>query len=1126
MTGRRILLFITVLLFISFKSLAAVFTVTSNADSGPGTLREALTLAAANGSATKDYINFNLPDVSEAGRTIILFTQLPDVTGNVIIDGTTQPGTKLGVSDAKVIIKFIQPSSVVNIFNLSPTINQTDTVEFYGLYITCDIQSNCYGIVSNSNCKLIVGAPSKGNVITNTRYGILGTLQNGSIRSNFIGLAPDGVTPQNNQIGIGNGYQNLSDKLIIGGDQLQDGNIILDAINFYNDGNTAQSVTIKNNSFGTDYTGKKAVAGNYPEAYIVTNAYFLTLNISKNVFAPNATAVSASNQTSAIIKGNFIGVDRTGASSLGSSQTEAIMLNSHVDCLVGGDAPEDSNIIANYGSVFDNINFSNLEVIKNSFRCNRLVLMQDYSEYETNYVRIIKLTDNQVSGDAPPGAKVQLYYSTTQCNGYCNPDTWFATITANSSGIWVYNGPVLHKVMVTSTVNHNTFGVEPFHILPSDVTVTNIDCHHLGSIKLNEQREGKFTFTWTKDDGTIVGHGQSIDNLQYGSYKLDISEDGTCPTASGQFNIADLTPHIDPRTYQLDCNTQSVDFDVYDRTYYGIKSYTWTDKDGNKIGDTPTLKNMGKGVYYLSITDNNGCTSETVKYEVFPPADAPVIDESLIQINDNDCGAVNGSIKGIKLSNYTTGTYGWATVDGSRAYYNKIDLENVPAGTYYFFVNYTFNCTVQSTTHKIKTKNGITINETQYTAGASTCNQNNGFIKGITATGATSYKWINLSNNSIAGTNPDLTDAGTGTYQLTASNDFGCSAKSLEYTINAIQPTSYPTYTFWITNTCPGQATGSVSLNINNLVKTIRWIDANGQTAGTDNNPQNLKAGTYKVYFTDANGCETLYPHDFVVSETTPIQIAANSETNINDQCGLNTGGIKDIQVTGGTPPYTYTWTNEAGTQISTLKDIAGIGAGTYTLQVNDAGSCGALATRSYAILNENSIIDPPVINPLQLCAPRLAQLSVNSPQSGNTYRLYNSITGGSPLDEQPSGVFSVNASAQSIYYISSVNGTCESSRTLASITISLSAIDIPNAFTPNGDGKNDYWKINGAENYPQATVQIFTRAGMKVFESKGYSVPFDGNYKGNKLPGGVYYYVINLGKSCKLLSGNLTILR
>ena len=98
-------LFIILLTLFCRQATAAVFVVTSNADSGPGTLREALTKAAANGSAEKDYINFNLPDLSEAGRTITIFSSLPNISSDLVIDGTTQPGSKFGISDAKIIIE-------------------------------------------------------------------------------------------------------------------------------------------------------------------------------------------------------------------------------------------------------------------------------------------------------------------------------------------------------------------------------------------------------------------------------------------------------------------------------------------------------------------------------------------------------------------------------------------------------------------------------------------------------------------------------------------------------------------------------------------------------------------------------------------------------------------------------------------------------------------------------------------------------------------------------------------------------------------------------------------------------------------------------------------------------------
>lgn len=69
----------------------------------------------------------------------------------------------------------------------------------------------------------------------------------------------------------------------------------------------------------------------------------------------------------------------------------------------------------------------------------------------------------------------------------------------------------------------------------------------------------------------------------------------------------------------------------------------------------------------------------------------------------------------------------------------------------------------------------------------------------------------------------------------------------------------------------------------------------------------------------------------------------------------------------------------------------------------------------------------------------------------------------------------------------------------------------IPNAFSPNNDGINDLWKIQAIETYPNPEVTVFNRYGQAVFRSKGYGRPWDGTFRGKKLPTGTYYYVIDL---------------
>jgi gliding motility-associated-like protein len=88
--------------------------------------------------------------------------------------------------------------------------------------------------------------------------------------------------------------------------------------------------------------------------------------------------------------------------------------------------------------------------------------------------------------------------------------------------------------------------------------------------------------------------------------------------------------------------------------------------------------------------------------------------------------------------------------------------------------------------------------------------------------------------------------------------------------------------------------------------------------------------------------------------------------------------------------------------------------------------------------------------------------------------------------------------------------------------------VSIPNAFTPNGDGNNDTWKIRGLSAFSDAQVSVYNRYGQLVFSHKGYyNAPWDGRYKGKILPSGTYFYVIKIGEyNYKPLTGALTIIQ
>jgi gliding motility-associated-like protein len=107
--------------------------------------------------------------------------------------------------------------------------------------------------------------------------------------------------------------------------------------------------------------------------------------------------------------------------------------------------------------------------------------------------------------------------------------------------------------------------------------------------------------------------------------------------------------------------------------------------------------------------------------------------------------------------------------------------------------------------------------------------------------------------------------------------------------------------------------------------------------------------------------------------------------------------------------------------------------------------------------------------------------------------------------------------------YLKGIGG-CTVSDTVF-IKLLLSPI-VPNAFSPNGDGINDRWRIQYLESYPGATVDVYNRYGQSVFSSVGYDVDWDGTVNGKPLPIGTYYYIINPKNGRKIITGSITIIR
>jgi len=81
-------------------------------------------------------------------------------------------------------------------------------------------------------------------------------------------------------------------------------------------------------------------------------------------------------------------------------------------------------------------------------------------------------------------------------------------------------------------------------------------------------------------------------------------------------------------------------------------------------------------------------------------------------------------------------------------------------------------------------------------------------------------------------------------------------------------------------------------------------------------------------------------------------------------------------------------------------------------------------------------------------------------------------------------------------------------------------------AFTPNGDGDNDFFFIGNLQKYPDNVLKIYNRYGQVIFTSAGYNNDWDGSYQGNKVPTGTYFFIFESGSDKGRFKGSVSILR
>ena len=357
--------------------------------------------------------------------------------------------------------------------------------------------------------------------------------------------------------------------------------------------------------------------------------------------------------------------------------------------------------------------------------------------------------------------------------------------------------------------------------------------------------------------------------------------------------------------------------------------------------------------------------------------------------------------------------------------------------------------------------------------------------------------------------------------------------------------------TFTITNGANGGTTSSVltndslngQLNPSTTSVTLTWntVPAGIQTNtdGTLTVPAGTASGTYTVTYTI---CEVLNPGNCSTATTTVVvgapEIKANGDT-FTITNGANGGTTSSVltndslngQLNPSTTSVTLTWNIvPAGVQTNTdgtLTIPAGTASGTYTVtyticEVLNPGNCSTATTT--IVVHRTAVAVPVAVNDMDTTpvnTPIVIDVLRNDTPHGITPHVTTTPANGTAvvnLDNTVTYTPNTNfvGTDTFLYELCNIDGVCVT----ATVTIRVtSGLTIYNAVNINGNPQNDHFHIGGIENYPDNTVRIFNRWGVKVFDVEGYDnvrKVFKGFSNGRvtiegseNLPQGTYYYVI-----------------
>jgi len=336
-------------------------------------------------------------------------------------------------------------------------------------------------------------------------------------------------------------------------------------------------------------------------------------------------------------------------------------------------------------------------------------------------------------------------------------------------------------------------------------------------------------------------------------------------------------------------------------------SYLW-----NNGATTASIDGLAAGTYNLTVTDNEGCTTQAT-ITINNPTELVIVEGDVVNVGCN--GEATGNVYLITEGGTGVSSYSWSNGTTER------DLFDVPVGEYTVTVTDAQGCTV-SESYTITEPEVFTYQSFDFSPSVSCAGSEDGFASISFAPNA-SLDDILWSNGA---TTASISNLAAGTYSVTVSNRNGCTVTA---TAEITEPAALVATANATPVSCEGMTDGTATIIADGGTAPYNYNWSNDSTGFSI---ENLAAGIYGYSVTDDNGCQTT---GSVTIESPEALVLSNESTDA--LCNGAADGSIDATTIGGTAPYSFDWSNGANTE-----DLDNLEAGVYTLEVTDANACTA----------------------------------------------------------------------------------------------------------------------------------------------------------------------------------------